>query len=160
MPMAPDAIAARPCGICGLIERAAARFDDFIAELPRSWLILGDAQFYRGYTVLLAKRHVHEIHLMPRGEAHEILDELLAVGKALSAVVHPQKLNYECLGNQEPHVHWHVLPRSADDPMRLAPVWNRPESERKRALPDNDRRALIASLRTELARLIPAGRFA
>jgi diadenosine tetraphosphate (Ap4A) HIT family hydrolase len=159
MPMATDSIDRRPCGICALIERAASRFEDFIAELPRSWLILGDAQFYRGYTVLLAKRHVNEIHLMPRGEAHELLDELLAVGKALNAVVHPHKLNYECLGNQEPHVHWHVLPRSADDPMRLAPVWLRPESERKRALPDDDRRALITSIRTELKRLIPAGRF-
>jgi len=157
--MAPNPNDARPCGICGLIERATARFDDFIAELPRSWLILGDAQFYRGYAVLLAKRHVHEIHLMPRGEAHELLDELLAVGKALSAVVNPQKLNYECLGNQEPHVHLHVFPRSSDDPMRLAPVWLRPEPERKRALTDDDRRTLIASLRTELARLIPAGRF-
>ena len=159
MPMALDPVDARSCGICGLIERAAARFDDFIAELPRSWLILGDAQFFRGYTVLLAKRHVNEIHLMPRGEAHELLDELLAVGKALSAVVHPHKLNYECLGNQEPHVHWHIFPRSADDPMCLAPVWVRPEPERKRALPDDDRSTLIASIRTELARLIPAGRF-
>lgn len=157
--MSHDAPSARPCGICALIGRAAARFDDFIAELPRSWLILGDAQFYRGYTVLLAKRHVNEIHLMPRGEAHELLDELLAAGKALSAVVQPHKLNYECLGNQEPHVHWHVFPRSADDPMRLTPVWLRPESERKLALPDDERRALIASLRSELARLIPAGRF-
>jgi diadenosine tetraphosphate (Ap4A) HIT family hydrolase len=157
--MPPDAAASRPCGICALIERAASRFEDFIAEFPRSWLILGDAQFYRGYAVLLAKRHVNEIHLMPRGEAHELLDELLAVGKALSAVVHPLKLNYECLGNQEPHVHWHVFPRFAEDPMRLAPVWLRPESERKLALPDDDSRALIASLRVELARLIPAGRF-
>ena len=159
MTMPPDASASRPCGICLLIERAAARFDGFIAELPRSWLILGDAQFYRGYTVLLAKRHIHEIHLMPRGEAHELLDELLAAGKALSAVVQPLKLNYECLGNQEPHVHWHIFPRSANDPMRLAPVWLRPESERRLALPADDRRALITSLRAELARVIPAGRF-
>ncbi|HUN59841.1 MAG TPA: HIT family protein [Candidatus Binataceae bacterium] len=157
--MASDAIHPRPCGICRLIERATARFDDFIAELPRSWLILGDAQFYRGYTVLLAKRPVNEIHLMPRGEAHELLDELIAVGKALSAVVQPHKLNYECLGNQEPHVHWHIFPRSLEDPMRLAPVWLRPESERKLVLPDDDRRALIVSLRSELARLIPAGRY-
>jgi diadenosine tetraphosphate (Ap4A) HIT family hydrolase len=150
----------RPCGICAIIGRVAAhRFDDFIAELPRSWLILGYAQFYRGYCVLLAKRHISEFHLLPRGEAHEILDELLAVGKAISAAVHPLKLNYECLGNQEPHIHWHVFPRFAEDPMRLAPVWLRPEAERKLALPDAGRRALIASLRGELARLLPMARF-
>ena len=73
-------------------------------------------------------------------------------------VTKPLKLNYECLGNQEPHVHWHVFPRYAEDPMRLAPVWLRPESERKAALEDADRRALIAALRTEILRLIPAAR--
>ena len=35
----------------------------------------------------------------------------------------PHKLNYELLGNQVPHLHWHLFARSADDPNRLAPVW-------------------------------------
>jgi diadenosine tetraphosphate (Ap4A) HIT family hydrolase len=148
------------CGICAIIERiTAGTFADLIAELPRSWLILGDAQFYRGYCVLFAKRHVTEMHLMPRGEAHELLDELIAVGKTLERVVAPSKLNYECLGNQEPHVHWHVFPRSADDPMRLAPVWLRPEAERKVTLEDADRRTLIGALRADLIRAMPAARF-
>jgi diadenosine tetraphosphate (Ap4A) HIT family hydrolase len=148
-----------PCGICALIDRArAGGFSDFIAELPRSWLILGDAQFYRGYCVLLAKRHINESHLMPRGEAHELFDELLAVGKSLATVVKPLKLNYECLGNLEPHVHWHVFPRYAEDPQRLAPIWVRPETERNVSLEDSDRRALLAALRAELSRIIPAAR--
>jgi diadenosine tetraphosphate (Ap4A) HIT family hydrolase len=151
--------ASRSCGICALIDRIrTGQLPDVIAELPRSWLILGDAQFYRGYCVLLAKRHATEPHLMPRAEAHELLDELLAVGKALAAVVQPLKLNYECLGNQEPHVHWHVFPRSVDDPMRLQPIWLRPDKERQVSLEDFDRRALIASIRAELMRILPAAR--
>jgi diadenosine tetraphosphate (Ap4A) HIT family hydrolase len=160
--MVPDeaAGAARNCGICAIIGRIeSGSFDDLVAELPRSWLILGDAQFYRGYCVLFAKRHITEMHLMPRGEAHELLDELIAVGKTLERVVKPQKLNYECLGNQEPHVHWHVFPRYAEDPMRLAPIWLRPEAERKAALTDDDRRGLIRALRTELVRVLPTARF-
>ncbi len=160
MPPSEAAEAGAPCGICALIERiTAGTFDDLIAELPRSWLILGDAQFYRGYCVLLAKRHITEMHLMPRGEAHELIDELMAVGKTLDRVVKPLKLNYECLGNQEPHVHWHVFPRSAADPMRLAPVWLRSDAERKVSLEDSDRRGLIDALRSELLRIIPAARF-
>jgi len=152
--------AARTCGICAIIGRIeSGSFGDLIAELPRSWLILGDAQFYRGYCVLFAKRHIREMHLMPRGEAHELLDELIAVGKTLERVVRPLKLNYECLGNQEPHVHWHIFPRYAEDPMRLAPVWLRPESERKVALEDDDRGGLIRALRTDLVRLLPTARF-
>jgi diadenosine tetraphosphate (Ap4A) HIT family hydrolase len=160
--MVPDESAdgARKCGICEIIGRIeSGSFADLVAELPRSWLILGDAQFYRGYCVLFAKRHITEMHLMPRGEAHELLDELIAVGKTLERVVKPLKLNYECLGNQEPHVHWHVFPRYAEDPLRLAPVWQRPEHERKVALEDNDRRSLIRALQTDLVRVLPTARF-
>ncbi|MGH7924064.1 MAG: hypothetical protein ACREQH_05670 [Candidatus Binatus sp.] len=68
-------------------------------------------------------------------------------------------MNYECLGNSEPHVHWHLFPRRQNEPdeMRRGPIWLRPESERKVTLDDNDRRALIASIRTQLAlRLLDA----
>ena len=160
--MVPDdgAGATRVCGICAIIGRIeSGGFGDLVAELPRSWLILGDAQFYRGYCVLFAKRHITEMHLMPRGEAHELLDELIAVGRTLERVVKPLKLNYECLGNQEPHVHWHVFPRYAEDPMKLAPVWLRAEHERRVALEDDDRRGLIRALRTDLVRVMPTARF-
>jgi diadenosine tetraphosphate (Ap4A) HIT family hydrolase len=32
-------------------------------------------------------------------------------------------LNYELLGNQVPHLHWHLFPRYRDDPEALKPVW-------------------------------------
>jgi diadenosine tetraphosphate (Ap4A) HIT family hydrolase len=157
--MVPDETAGHTCGICSIVERIrGGNFPDWLAELPRSWLILGDAQFYRGYCLLLAKRHVTELHMMPRAEAHELLDEMLAVGRALAEVLKPLKLNYECLGNQEPHVHWHVFPRYLDDPMRLGPVWLRPEAERKVALQEGNRVELIAAIRRELIRRLPTAR--
>jgi len=151
----------RACVIWPIIEGIqSAAFADWIAELPRSWLVLGDAQFYRGYCVLLAKRHVTELHLMARGEAHELLDEMLAAGRTLAAVMKPLKLNYECLGNQEPHIHWHLFPRYLDDPMRLSPVWLRPEAERKVQLDASARHELIGSIRRELVRRLPTARIA
>jgi hypothetical protein len=42
---------------------------------------------------------------------------------AIEECYRPHKLNYELLGNQVPHLHWHLFPRSADDPDRLRPVW-------------------------------------
>lgn len=145
----------RPCGICALIERCrAGGFPDLIAELPHSYVILGDAQFYRGYCVMLAKRHIHELHLMAPAQAHELFGELIALGQAIAAVTRPLKLNYECLGNIEPHVHWHVFPRYEADPLRAAPVWVRPEAERKLALEDSDRQGLIRELGAELRRRI------
>ncbi len=72
------------------------------------------------------------------------------MAEAIYAAVKPLKLNYECLGNAEPHVHWHVFPRYESDELRRSPVWARPESERKLALEEDDWRALMTSLRAEI----------
>ncbi|HUY27849.1 MAG TPA: HIT family protein [Candidatus Binataceae bacterium] len=147
------------CGICALIERiGAGGFADFIAELPNCCVILGDAQFYRGYCLMLAKRHATEIFLMPPAEARALFEELRLVAEAIAAVTKPWKMNYECLGNAEPHVHWHLFPRYESDELRRAPIWIRQEAERKIALPEADRIALIATLRREIAARIPDAR--
>jgi diadenosine tetraphosphate (Ap4A) HIT family hydrolase len=147
------------CGICAIIDRIkAGAFHDFVAELSSCYVILGDQQFYRGYCVMLAKLHATELYLMPADAARELFDEMCLVAEAIAAVVKPWKMNYECLGNSEPHVHWHLLPRSETDKMRRGPIWLRPESERKVTLDDNDRRALIGSIRAQLALRFPNAR--
>ncbi len=151
-----SAAAHEKCGICATIERlAAGKSPELVAELPNSWVVLGDAQFYRGYCLLLAKRHAREPFLIPREEALGLFDELCSVAAAIAEVAHPLKLNYECLGNQEPHVHWHIFPRYQDDPMKRAPVWERPAKERMRPLAEHDRSALMAALRAGISRRIP-----
>jgi|SRR5208282_1343496 len=158
--MPPEADATkRECGICAMIARIqAGSFADFVAELPACYVILGNMQYYRGYCVMLAKRHATEIFLMPTDEARALLDEMRLVAEAIAAATTPWKMNYECLGNQEAHVHWHLLPRYADDNLRHAPVWIRPESERNLTLDDDDRRSLIAALRKQIHARFPDAR--
>ena len=97
------------CGICAMIDRIkAGSFPDFVAELTGSYVILGDQQFYRGYCVLFAKLHATELYLMPADAARQLADEMRLTAEAIAAVVKPWKMNYECLGNSEPHVHWHL----------------------------------------------------
>ena len=142
-----------------MIDRIKANsFRDFVAELKSCYVILGDQQFYRGYCVLLAKLHATELYLMPADGARLLSDEMRLVAEAIAAVVKPWKMNYECLGNSEPHVHWHLFPRYETDQMRGGPIWLRPESERKVTLDENDRRALIASIRSQLAIRFPDAR--
>ena len=81
-------------------------------------MILGDQQFYRGYCVLFAKLHATELYLMPADAARLLSDEMRLVAEAIAAVVKPWKMNYECLGNSEPHVHWHLLPRKETRPTK------------------------------------------
>jgi len=149
------------CGICPLIDRIkAGTFRDFIAELESCYVILGDRQFYRGYCVLFAKLHATELYLMSADTARLLFDEMRLVAESIAAVVKPWKMNYECLGNSEPHVHWHLLPRqeTETDEMRRGPIWRRPESEQKVPLEENDRRALVASIRSQLAIRFPDAR--
>jgi diadenosine tetraphosphate (Ap4A) HIT family hydrolase len=144
------------CGICAVLDRIkAGAFPDFIAELKSCYVILGDQQFYRGYCVLFAKLHATELYLMPADAARLLFDEMRVVAEVIATVVKPWKMNYECLGNSEPHVHWHLLPRYETDEMRHGPIWLRPESERKVKLDENDRRSLIGSIRHQLATRFP-----
>lgn len=146
------------CVLCEMIDRIkAGAFRDFVAELGASYVILGDQQFYRGYCVLISKAHVNELYLMPADAARALSDEMRLVAEAIATVAKPWKMNYECLGNSVPHVHWHLLPRfaSESDELRRGPIWLRPEAERKVSLDEGDRRALIGSIRRQLALRFP-----
>ncbi len=151
----------RSCGICQLIERIKAKeVSDLVAELPQSFVLLGDAQFYRGYCILFAKRHATELYLMPADEARALFDEMRTMAEAIAAVVKPWKMNYECLGNTEPHVHWHLFPRyeTENEELRRGPIWKRPDAERMVKLQDQDRRALIGALREQIRVRFPDAR--
>ena len=142
-----------------MIDRIkTGKFPDFIAELNSCYVILGDQQFYRGYCVLFAKIHATELYLMPADAARELFEEMRVTAEAIAEIVKPWKMNYECLGNSIPHVHWHLLPRYENDELRLGPVWLRPEAERKVPLDENDRREFMSSIRQQLALRFPNAR--
>jgi diadenosine tetraphosphate (Ap4A) HIT family hydrolase len=146
------------CLLCEMIVRIkAGTFRDFVAELDASYVILGDQQFYRGYCVLISKIHAHEIYQMPPDAARTLFDEMRLCAEAIATVAKPWKMNYECLGNSVPHVHWHLFPRfdNESDELRRGPIWLRPEAERKVSLDDKDRIALIGSIRRQLALRFP-----
>jgi diadenosine tetraphosphate (Ap4A) HIT family hydrolase len=48
---------------------------------------------------------------------------MCTLAKAIYDCFTPQKINYELLGNQVPHLHWHLFPRYPEDPNALKPVW-------------------------------------
>ncbi|MEY4704744.1 MAG: hypothetical protein RL042_940 [Nitrospirota bacterium] len=97
--------------------------DHFIADLGLSKAYLHDDQFFPGWTVIVFKRHATELfHLAPT-ERIQLMEEVSLVAKTLAQVYGAKKINYELLGNQLPHIHWHVIPRLASDRAPLEPVW-------------------------------------
>jgi diadenosine tetraphosphate (Ap4A) HIT family hydrolase len=98
----------------------------FIADLELSKVYLHDDQFFPGWTVVVFKRHETELfHLAPT-ERILLMEDVSRIAKILSQVYGARKINYELLGNQLPHIHWHVIPRLGTDPAPLDPVWRVP----------------------------------
>jgi len=110
----------RSCTAC---SGAWPRADHFIADLGLSKAYLHDDQFFPGWTVLVFSRHATELfHLAPT-ERFQLMEEVNLVAKVVAQVFEAGKVNYELLGNQLPHIHWHIIPRLANDPAPLEPVW-------------------------------------
>jgi diadenosine tetraphosphate (Ap4A) HIT family hydrolase len=134
--------------------------EDVVWQFPHSLALLGPWQFYHGYCVLVARTHATELSRLDDATRRAYLDEMCLLARAIEETFRPHKLNYELLGNQVPHLHWHLFPRSADDPDALWPVWlaldraERDEAERRRlSAGPLDRAATAAALRQTLTRL-------
>lgn len=99
----------------------------FVAELETGYVVLGDHQHFRGYTLFLCKEHYSELFMLPEPFRSKHLQEMVLVSRAVFDAFHPEKLNYEVLGNGESHIHWHLFPRNAGDTEKRGPVWLLPQ---------------------------------
>ncbi len=78
---------------------------------------------YPGFLRVVWREHVREMtDLLPADREH-CLRVVFAVEQALRDTLGPHKINVASLGNQVPHLHWHVIPRFADDAHFPDPVW-------------------------------------
>ena len=99
------------------------RQDHFIADCGHAKAYLHDDQFFPGWIVLVLKRHATELFHLSREERNSLMEEVAAVAAFLAQERQAVKINYELLGNQLPHIHWHLIPRLLQDPAPLEPVW-------------------------------------
>ena len=108
---------------CRACQGTWPRADHFIADLGLTKLYLHDDQFFPGWTVAVFQRHATELfHLAPT-ERFQLIEEVAVTAKALGDAFAAVKMNYELLGNQLPHIHWHLIPRLTSDPAPKDPVW-------------------------------------
>jgi diadenosine tetraphosphate (Ap4A) HIT family hydrolase len=113
------------CLICERIDLIRKEENPFfVAETKTGFVVLGDFQFFRGYTLFLSKLHVRELHELDPETRKAFLWEMSEVAGAVGRAFKPVKLNYELLGNTDDHMHWHLFPRHHDDPYPRGTVWN------------------------------------
>ncbi len=96
-----------------------------IARMASGWAVLGDPQITRGYCLLLPDPVVSDLNVLTGEARRQYLDDMARLGDAVLAVTGAERINYEILGNVEPALHAHVIPRHAgEDPaLRTKPVW-------------------------------------
>jgi len=138
------------CPMCG---KWAAEAELRVAELEHCYVTLNRDQFFPGYCFVFTRDHVTELFHLDRAVRHGVMEEVNRVAAALYRVFQPTKINYELLGNMVPHMHWHLVPRFADDPLWPRPIWSEPHQER--LLGAAEYRQRIEQLRAALA--VPAG---
>ena len=109
------------CVMCG--KYGAGGGDLHIADLESARVFLHEDQFFPGYVLLVLRRHATELYELSAGERRSLIDDVSRVAEALARVFRPVKMNYELLGNQVPHIHWHLVPRLSTDPEPHAPIW-------------------------------------
>ena len=110
--------------------------DHFIADCGLTRAFLHEDQFFPGWTLLVLKQHATELFNLSRDDRSSLIEEVSAAASILAGEWKAMKINYELLGNQLPHIHWHVIPRLPKDPAPLEPVW-RIIHEPVRLSPDN-----------------------
>lgn len=96
-----------------------------VARMASGWAVLGDPQILPGYCLLLPDPVVPHLNALTESERTAFLDDMARLGDAVLTVTSAERINYEILGNVEPALHAHVIPRFASEPgeRRRTPVW-------------------------------------
>ena len=81
---------------------------------------------YPGFCRVILNAHVREMSDLPAADRARLMEVVFAVEQAVREVARPDKVNLASLGNVVPHLHWHVIPRFADDRHFPDAVWASP----------------------------------
>ena len=98
-----------------------------------------------GFVRLISQPHIAEMSDLSAAAQSEMFRLLVAIESAMRVNLSPDKVNVASLGNQVPHLHWHIIPRWKDDLYFPDSIWSAPK--RSAAAP-----AVTATQRERLAR--------
>lgn len=88
----------------------------FIGNMPSGMLFLSDMQFLRGYCILTANPTVPSINDLSTPGRECFFQDMARVGDALLKITGAYRINYAILGNSDPVLHAHIIPRYASEP--------------------------------------------
>ncbi len=96
-----------------------------LARMESGWAVIGDVQILNGCCLLLPDPVVATLNDLGLRQREIFLRDMTILGDAILEVTGAARINYEILGNSEPALHAHVVPRYQAEPenLRAGPVW-------------------------------------
>ena len=93
--------------------------------MKSGWLVIGDVQPLEGYCLLLADPVVESLNVLDEVQRAQYSLDAIRAGDAVLALTDAYRINYETLGNSEPTLHTHIIPRYRCEPeeKRGRPAW-------------------------------------
>ena len=122
-----------------------------IARLSISTLGLYDDARFPGRCLLVLNEHQEDLTELRLELAEHFLRDMRSASRAIKHAAQADRINYAILGNAEPHLHCHLIPRRQEaDPVPKRAPWAHPDPVT--SLPPNQIRELITSIKLELER--------
>lgn len=106
------------CPLCSPSSEAQLWADD-------AFRVIGvkDAQ-HPGFVRLISQAHVAEVSDLSPSAQTRMFALLVGIESAMRQRLSPDKVNLASLGNQVPHLHWHIIPRWKDDLFFPDSIWS------------------------------------
>jgi diadenosine tetraphosphate (Ap4A) HIT family hydrolase len=139
------------CYFCDEIQRIKDNQNDkLVAELPETYVLLKSSKLFPGYCLVVAKEHCEHLPELSKEKQLAMFADVITVANTIASELKPQRMNYECLGNLVPHIHWHVVPRYNDDPEPKGPIWKIDKSIRDQPNNTGELKQLMSRLTTKI----------
>jgi diadenosine tetraphosphate (Ap4A) HIT family hydrolase len=94
-----------------------------VARTARLRVVLVEDPDYPAFVRVIWNAHVTEMSDLSESDRGRLMAAVHAAETALRQTMAPDKINLASLGNQVPHLHWHVIARFADDAHFPHPIW-------------------------------------
>ena len=105
------------CSLCAEDGGAIVLRDDLLR------VVLVDDADLPGFVRVIVNTHMKEMTDLDPAARFRLMNVVFAAEQVLREVFAPLKINLASLGNAVPHVHWHLIPRFADDAFYPQPIW-------------------------------------
>jgi len=87
-----------------------------VCRIQSGWVVLANRQFLRGYCIHLPDPVVPSLNDLGAEARKVYLSDMALVGDALLDVTGAYRINYAIMGNSDPALHAHIVPRYLNEP--------------------------------------------